>query len=86
VVSFIFELRLDTLITLLGIAAFGGTHGQPVRTFGMCVRHGKLPFQLLGTTSGARWLSRATYQRLELVVAAFADEIENRHDRMGGIA
>lgn len=83
VTGFVFALGVFALVTLFCVAALGRLERVVVRAFGMRERHGELAFQFDGTTLGTRGHSAPAYERLELVFAGFANEVENRHDQVG---
>lgn len=83
VACFVFALGLFAFIPLPGVATLGGLERVVVRAFGVRERHGEKPLQFGRAALRARGDIGATNERLELVVAGFADEVENWHDRMG---
>ena len=83
VAGFVFTLRMFAFRTLSCVATLGGLECIVVRAFGVRERHGQLTFQFDRATLGARGLVAAAHEGFELVFAGFADEIENRHDRVG---
>lgn len=83
VTGLVFALRVIGLVRLLRVATFGRLERIVVRAFGVRVRHRELAFQLDRIALGTRGHVRAAHERLELVVTAFANEVENRHDQVG---
>lgn len=83
VTGFVFALRVIGFIRLPRVTAFGRLERVVVCAFGVRVRHGKLALQFDGAALGTRGHTTPADEGLEVVLAGFADEIENRHDQVG---
>ncbi len=83
VAGFVFALSIYALVALSGIPTLCRFERIIVRALGVCERHGEQPIQFDGATLGTGRNAAAAHERLELVIAGFADEVENRHGRMG---
>ena len=82
VAGFVLALGVVGLVGLLGITSLSRLERVGVRACGVRVRNGKLLLELDGATLGAGGNAAAAHERLELVIAGFADEVENWHDRL----